>query len=56
MPRETWALVARNTVLLVLLGTLAWPDVPLLRIARDWVSRLRHAPARVARVPHAEEA
>jgi hypothetical protein len=44
LPLESWAVVARNTVLLVLLGTLAWPDVPLLRLARGWVSRLRHAP------------
>ncbi len=55
MPRETWALVARNTVLLVLLGTLAWPDVPVWRMARDWASRLRHAPPRVG-VPRPEEA
>ena len=44
-PLQSWAVVARNTVLLVLLGTLAWPDVPLLRIARGWVARLRGAPA-----------
>jgi hypothetical protein len=43
-PLQSWAVVARNTVLLVLLGTLAWPDVPLLRIARGWVARLRSAP------------
>ena len=55
MPLESWAVVARNTVLLVLLGTLAWPDVPLLRMARDWISRLRSAPPGV-KVPHPEEA
>lgn len=55
MPLQSWAVIARNTVLLVLLGTLAWPDVPLLRIARGWVSRLRRAPS-VGRLPSPEEA
>jgi hypothetical protein len=55
-PLQSWAVVARNTVLLVLLGTLAWPDVPLLRIARNWVSRLRHAPPSVSGLAHPEEA
>ena len=55
MPLQSWAVVARNTVLLVLLGTLAWPDVPLWRPARAWLSRLRRAP-RVNRLPHPEEA
>jgi hypothetical protein len=55
-PLQSWAVIARNTVLLVLLGTLAWPDVPLLRIARNWVSRLRHAPPSVSGLAHPEEA
>jgi hypothetical protein len=55
MPLQSWAVIARNTVLLVLLGTLAWPDVPLLRMARHWVWRLRRAPS-VGRLPSPEEA
>jgi hypothetical protein len=55
MPLQSWAVVGRNTVLLVLLGTLAWPDVPLWRLARAWLARLRSAP-RVSRIPKPEEA
>jgi hypothetical protein len=55
MPLESWAVIARNTVLLVLLGTLAWPDVPVWRPVRARLTRLRHAP-RVGRMPHPEEA
>jgi hypothetical protein len=54
-PLQSWAVVARNTVLLVLLGTLAWPDVPVWRLVRAWLTRLRHAPP-ASRMPHAEEA
>jgi hypothetical protein len=54
-PLQSWAVVARNTVLLVLLGTLAWPDVPVWRAFRTWLSRLRGA-SRVNRLAHPEEA
>jgi hypothetical protein len=54
-PLQSWAVVARNAVLLALLGTLAWPDVPLLRMARAWVSRLRSARP-VSGLPSPEEA
>jgi hypothetical protein len=55
LPLESWAVVARNAVLLVLLGTLAWPDVPLLRMARDWIARWRSAP-RVGPLARPDEA
>ena len=55
-PLQSWAVVTRNAVLLVLLGTLAWPDVPLWRMARAWVARLRHAPPSVSGLAHPEEA
>ena len=54
LPLQSWAAVARNTVLLALLGTLAWPDVPVLRMAREWVLRLRTAP--LGRLASPEEA
>ena len=56
LPLESWAVVARNAVLLVLLGTLAWPDVPLLRLARAGVGRLRRARPVSGHMPHPEEA
>jgi hypothetical protein len=56
LPLESWAVVARNGVLLVLLGTLAWPDVPLLRLARAGVGRLRRARPVSGHMPHPEEA
>ena len=55
LPLQSWAVIGRNTVLLVLLGTLAWPDVPVWRAFRTWLSRLRST-QRVNRLAHPEEA
>ncbi|HEY1592097.1 MAG TPA: hypothetical protein VGF81_09920 [Solirubrobacteraceae bacterium] len=54
-PLQSWAAVARSTVVVVLLRTLAWPDAPLLRTARGWLARWRGAPA-VGRLAVPEEA
>jgi hypothetical protein len=54
-PLQSWAVVARNTILVVLLGTLAWREVPLQRTARGWLARWRGAPA-VGRLAGPEEA
>jgi Glycosyltransferase family 87 len=40
LPLESWAVIARDLVLLALFGTLAWPDVAIWRAVRSAVSRL----------------
>ncbi len=39
LPLESWAVIARDLVLLALFGTLAWPDVAIWRVVRSALSR-----------------
>ena len=55
LPLESWAVIARDLVLLVLFGTLAWPDVPIWRTVRAAISRLTNT-SKVAPVPRFDEA
>jgi hypothetical protein len=43
LPLESWAVIARNVILLALLGTLAWPDVPIWGAFRSFISRFTNA-------------
>jgi hypothetical protein len=56
LPLESWAVIARNVVLLGLFGTLAWPDVPLLRSIRSMIGRPWATTSRVAPVPRFDDA
>lgn len=40
-PLESWAVIARDLVLVVLFGTLAWPDVPVWSSVKGQLVRLR---------------
>jgi hypothetical protein len=55
-PLESWAVIGRNLVLLTLLGTLAWPDVPVLKYVKTEIGRLRGGRQRIAGVPSLDEA
>jgi len=55
LPLESWAVIARDLVLLVLFGTLAWPDVAIWREMRRAISRLTST-SKVAPVPRFDEA
>jgi hypothetical protein len=54
LPLESWAVIARNLVLLALFSTLAWPDAAVWRALRGVISRLTTA-SKVAPVPKFEE-
>jgi hypothetical protein len=51
---ESWGVIARDFVLLILFGTLAWPDVPVWSSVKALLGRARRGPA--MRLPHLEEA
>lgn len=55
LPVESWAVIARDLVLLTLFGTLAWPDVPIWRTVRSTLGRFTRPPD-VAAVPQFDEA
>jgi Glycosyltransferase family 87 len=55
VPLESWAVIARDLVLVALFGTLAWPDVPIWRAVRSTLGRLTR-PAEVGPVPRFDEA
>ena len=55
LPLESWAVIARDLVLVTLFGTLAWPDVPLLRAVRTTLRRVTR-PNGVGAVPRFDEA
>ena len=55
LPLESWAVIARDLVLVVLFGALAWPDVPIWRALRSVISRVTTA-SKVAPVPRFDEA
>lgn len=55
LPLESWAVIARNIVLLALFGALAWPDVPIWRSIRSVISQFTTA-SKVAPVPQFDEA
>jgi hypothetical protein len=55
LPLESWAVIARDLVLLALFGALAWPDVPIWRAVRSAVTRLTSI-SKPAPLPHFDEA
>jgi hypothetical protein len=55
LPLESWAVIARDLVLLVLFGTLAWPDVLMWRTVRSTLRRFTQA-SNVAPLPRFDEA
>ena len=55
LPLESWAVIARDLVLVVLFGALAWPDVPIWSAIRSVISRVTTA-SKVAPVPRFDEA
>jgi len=55
-PIESWAVIARDLVLLTLFGTLAWPDVPVWSGVKSAVGRLRRGATALPHLPHLEEA
>jgi Glycosyltransferase family 87 len=55
LPLESWAVIARDLVLVVLFGALAWPDVPIWRALRSVISRFTTA-SKVTPVPRFDEA
>jgi hypothetical protein len=55
LPLESWAVITRDLVLLVLFGALAWPDVPIWRALRSVISRVTTA-SKMAPVPRFDEA
>lgn len=58
LPLESWAVIARDLVLLTLFGTLAWPDVPIWRTVRSVFARFSQASkaSKVAPLPRFDEA
>ena len=55
LPLESWAVIARDLVLLALFGTLAWPDVAIWRAVRRALNRVT-AISKPAPLPSFDEA
>jgi Glycosyltransferase family 87 len=55
LPLESWAVIARDLVLLALFGTLAWPDVPIRRAVRSAFTRITSI-SKPAPLPRFDEA